>query len=217
MAELKSLTERMDAEFSGFQNKAEQFQISAKSEYEAREARFRTLFVPASKQIVDVIRPRLQLLVDRFKDRVNVKPTVTEHTREVEMKFDSPLARIALTFSMSHDSEVKNLLLEESLKILPILMKFDDRSSLSMPLDKIDEGAIAKWLDDRIVTFIQTVASIYQNQYYLKDHMVSDPIAGVQMPKYAAKATLEVGGKTYYFISEETKREFENQSATAKK
>lgn len=217
MAELKSLTERIDAEFAGFQENTEHFQVAAKSEYEARESRFRNQFLPASKQIVEVIRPRLQLLVDRFKDRVNVKPIVTEHMREVEMKFDSPLARIALTFSLSHDAEVKNLVFDQTLKILPILMQFDDHSSLTMPLDKIDECAITKWFDDRIVGFIQAVAAMHQNQYYLKDHMVTDPIAGVQMPKYAAKTTLEVGGKTHYFISEETKREFENQSAAAKK
>ncbi|MCE9555931.1 MAG: hypothetical protein K8T91_21490 [Planctomycetes bacterium] len=216
MADLKSLTERMDAEFAGFKHQAEDFQVAAKTEYEAREARFRDLFVPATKRVVELIRPRLQLLVDRFKDRVNVKPVMTEHTREVELKFDWPLARIALTFGLTHDADVKNLVLEENLKILPILMKFDDHSSLSMPLDKIDDAAITQWFDDRIVKFVQTVAAIAQNQYYLKDHLVTDPVAGVQMPKYAAKTTLEVGGTTHYFISEETKREFENRRAPAK-
>ena len=42
---------------------------------------------------------------------------------------------------------------------------------------------------------------------------MQDPIAGVSFPKYAAGATLERGGKTYYFIGEETCREFEKQQA----
>ena len=54
-----------------------------------------------------------------------------------------------------------------------------------------------------------------QNEYYLKDHMVEDPIAGVKFPKFAAAATLERGGKTYYFIGEKTRGEFEKQGETA--
>lgn len=216
MNDLKGLTERMDAEFASFQQKTEAFQVAAKAEYEARESRFHNLFEPAAKRLAEMIKPRLQLLVDRFKDRVNVKPVVKEHTREAQFTFDSPLARIALTFSLSHDSDVKNLLFEQDLKILPILMQYEDRSTLTMPLDKIDDAAVTKWFDDRIVNFIQTMAAMHRNQYYLKDHLVTDPIAGVQLPKYAAKATLEEGGKTHYFISEETKREFASRVAAKK-
>ena len=213
MTDLNDLKGRIDAEFAGFQKGVEQFQVAAKSEYEARESRFRDLFTPAAKRVVEVIRPRLQLLVERFKDRVDIKPVMTERQREVTLKFNSPLARIDLTFRLSHDAEVKNLVLEQDLEILPILLEFDRHAGLTMPFDKIDEDKITKWFDDRIVRFVQTVAAIHQNQYYLKDHLVMDPVAGVQLPKYAAKATLEADGKTYYFISDETKREFERGRA----
>lgn len=86
-----------------------------------------------------------------------------------------------------------------------------------VPLDEIDEQQIADWFDDRIVNFVQTVAAMHQNQNYLKGHLVADPIAGVQMPRFAAKATLEADGKTYYFISDETKVEFEKQRKSAGK
>ena len=59
--------------------------------------------------------------------------------------------------------------------------------------------------------FVKTYLSLHENQYYLKDHMVEDPIANVQFPKYAAGATLESGGKTHYFIDEATLREFQKQ------
>jgi YHS domain-containing protein len=96
-------------------------------------------------------------------------------------------------------------------------MKFEPHASLTMPLDKIDEDKTAKWFDDCIVNFVQTVAAMHQNQYYLKDHLVTDPVAGVQMPKYTAKATLEADGKTYYFISDETKCEFAKQRGITSK
>jgi YHS domain-containing protein len=173
--------------------------------------------VPAAKRVVDIARPRLELLIDRFRNKVDVQPIVSEHLRSVTMKFDSPVARIDLTFRLSHDVEVKNLILDENLEILPILMKFEPQASLTMPLDKIDEGKAAKWFDDRVVDFVQTVGAVHRNQYYLKDHLVVDPVAGVQMPKYAAKATLEKDGKTYYFVSDETKAQFAKQHKIATK
>ncbi len=63
-------------------------------------------------------------------------------------------------------------------------------------------------MDDRLVDFVKTYLALHQNEYYLKDHMVEDPIAGIRFPKLAAAATLECDGKTYYFIGEETRREF---------
>jgi YHS domain-containing protein len=45
--------------------------------------------------------------------------------------------------------------------------------------------------------------------------MVEDPVANVRFPKYAAGATLEVQGKTYYFIDETTRQEFQKRQATS--
>ena len=109
-----------------------------------------------------------------------------------------------------------NVIFNYDLQIMPILMKYDAHAELSLPLDAIDEETLAKWVDDRLVQFVQTYLSLHENQYYLKEHMVEDPIAQVQFPKYAAGATLESEGKTHYFIGEETRREFEKQQAAAK-
>ena len=38
--------------------------------------------------------------------------------------------------------------------------------------------------------------------------LVSDTVVGISFPKYFAAATLDHDGKTYDFISEETRREF---------
>jgi YHS domain-containing protein len=213
MSELTALKERLNNEFAEFHKDVTQFQTAAKTEYESREARFRGQFTPAANRVVELVRPRLQLLVDQFKNKVQVQPAMSAHSREVTLKFDSPVARTDLTFRLGHDAEVKNLVLEQTLEILPILMKFDSHSSITTPLDKLDETKLVQWVDDRIVSFVQTYAAMHQNQFYLKDHLVTDPIAGVQMPKYAAKCTLEIDGKTHYFICDETKREFETKRA----
>ena len=55
---------------------------------------------------------------------------------------------------------------------------------------------------------MKTYLSLHKNEYYLKGHMVTDPISDTQFPKYAAAATLNYEGKTYYFIGEETRKAF---------
>ena len=82
-------------------------------------------------------------------------------------------------------------------------MKYDSHDEIEFPLDAIDNTALGKWFDDRIVSFVKSYLAIRESQYYLKDQMVEDPIAKVKFPKFAAGATLEVKGKTVYFIERE--------------
>jgi len=84
-------------------------------------------------------------------------------------------------------------------------------------MDKVDKGAVAKWIDDRIVDFVQTYFSMGENEIYLKDEMVEDPVAHVRFPKMAAATTLEWQGQKFYFIGEETRREFEKQQGIGPK
>lgn len=211
MADTSSLAGRIDARIADAQQQIAAFQKEAEQEYLAREQRYQQQYVPAVKRLVELIKPRLQVLADRFKDRVHVDPLVTAHQRQVTYRFDARIARIELTFRVSHDADVRNLVFDQDLEVLPILMQFDRHSQLTVPLDRIDEAKVLEWVDDRIVAFVQTFLEIHQNRYYQKDILVTDPVAGVEMPKFAAKCSLESGGKTHYFVSEETRREFESR------
>jgi len=46
--------------------------------------------------------------------------------------------------------------------------------------------------------------------------LVEDPVAKIPFPKYLAASTLERAGRTYYFVDEDTRREFEKQPAAKK-
>lgn len=56
-----------------------------------------------------------------------------------------------------------------------------------------------------------------ENEIYLKEYMVEDPIAHVRFPSMAAGSTVEWRGKTFYFIGEETRCEFEKQQGIGSK
>lgn len=207
MADLDKLIGRIDAEFSAIEKRIKQAQSEQLEEHHARQNRL-AIFEKLLAELAAVWRPRLEALTKRFGDRVKVAPHVTETSRDATFEFQSNLARIRLRLSASTDREVRNLVLDYNLEIIPVLMQFDSHQQAEWPLDAIDREAIVAWVDDRIVSFVKTYLALHENEYYLKDHMVDDPIAKVRFPKFAAAATLDRDGKTYYFVADETRREF---------
>jgi YHS domain-containing protein len=216
MPDTNSLASRIDAEFSALEQRYKVRHVEATHQYQERQKRLEqlgTLF----DRLRDIWKPRLEVLVKKFGDRVKVAPRLTPSTREATFEFESNLARISLKFSASTDRDVTQVVLGYDLNIIPVLTRFEGHSELAFPLDAVDPAAVATWVDDRIVSFVKTYLSLHDSEFYLKDQMVEDPVAGVRFPKFAAGATLEWDGETYYFVDEETRREFEKQQRIGSK
>lgn len=207
MSNVQDLVSRIDSEFQAVEKQIREFQSEQVHAYEGRQERLEQ-YQKACEQLRDVWTPRIEALAKRFGDKIKVTPKVTPSLREAKLEVSSPLAEIVLRFSAATDHEVRNLVLDYHLHILPILMKYEKHAQIEFPLSAVDPDAIAKWIDDRIVDFVRTYLALHQNEYYLKGHLVTDPVSGTQFPRYAAAAMLECDGKTYYFIGEETRREF---------
>lgn len=210
MPDLNHLLGRIDAVFESSAAKVKEFQSRQMEELHGRQQRLEQ-FDKLLGDLKDIWRPRLEALAKRFGDKVQLTPSVTPSRREATFKFRSDLAHIDLRFSVFTDSEVRNIVFYYDLQILPILMKFDSHAEIEFPIEKVDREQLAAWMDDRIVSFVQTYLSLHENTYYLKGHLVDDPIANVRFPKYAAGATLERDGKTLYFVSEETCQQYVKQ------
>ena len=215
MANIDSLMKRIDAEFESMEKRIEEVKSEQLHEYQERQKRLAS-FEKLLAELASVWNPRLNAIIRRFGDHVKVTPTLASTSRQAKLEFQSELAQIRLRLSASTDQDVRKLVLDYNLEILPILMQFQSHQQAEWPLDKIDKAAIANWIDDRLVDFVRTFLSLQENEYYLKDHMVEDPVAGIRFPKYAAGATCQRDGKTYYFIADETRREFEAKHTAAK-
>jgi hypothetical protein len=207
MAEVNDLLKRIDAEFNAGKDKIKTLQAEKLQEHADREKRLEK-FGTLAEKLVDVWRPRLEALKEKFGDRAQVTPTIEPSRRSAQFKFKTDLARVDLRFSVFTDPDVRNFVISYDLSILPILMRFESHSETSFPLDKVDSKVLGQWIDDRIVGFVRTYLSLHENEYYMKGHMVEDPVAKIQFPKYAAGATLNKDGKTLYFIDEQTRDEF---------
>jgi YHS domain-containing protein len=210
MPDISNLLNRIDAEFSALNEKIKKTQVEQVEAHKGYQARL-DVFSKAVEELRELWRPRLEALAKRFGERVKVTPRLTPSSREATFEFQSSLAQVWLKFTAYADRDVRNVVLEYDLEIIPVLMEFESHAEKSFPLQGIDKEAVAGWIDDRIIGFVRTYLALHENDYYLKDHMVEDPIAHVRFPKYAAAATLQQKGQTYYFISEETRQEFEKQ------
>jgi hypothetical protein len=210
MSDISGLASRIDAEFSAVEEKAKKFQAENVEQHKQRQNRVEQLG-KVFDQLREVWKPRLELLVQKFGDRVKATPRIVPSTREAVFEFQSRLAAVRLKFSASTDRDVRKVVLNYDLQIIPVLMRFKAHDELEFSLDAVDPQAVARWMDDRIVDFVQTYFAMGENEIYLKDEMVEDPVAHVTFPRMAAATTLEWQGRKFYFIGEETRREFEKQ------
>jgi YHS domain-containing protein len=220
--DLKNLLDRIDAEASIQEERTKRRQQERVAAFETRQRRYRELLQPTVSRLKKLWLPRLQLFAEKFQslatkfgESVKTSPDIRvghdlEHTGQVAFVCESAPAQIQLKFGLSHDFEVRDLVMEYDLTIIPVFLKFEPHARLEQKIESFDDDKAAQWLDDRIVDFIRTYLAIHENVTYVADRMVEDPIAQIRFPKYAAKSTLQKEGITYYFISNETKREFQN-------
>jgi YHS domain-containing protein len=213
MADSTNLSDRIDAQFAALGDKIKKAQQEEVENYKARQKRLEK-FAQVVEELRNVWEPRLDTLMKKFGEQIKVTPQFTQAGREARFTFDSNLAHVVLKLAASADRDVRNLVVSYDLEIVPILMKFDRHAEIEFPLEAVDRAALGKWLDDRIVGFVQTYLALHENEYYLKDYMVEDPVVKMRFPKFAAGATLQKDGKMLYFINEETRKEYEKKSAS---
>lgn len=213
MADTKNLANQIDAAFAAMEEKRRKFQADESKRHQDWVRRLDQLG-GIFDGLRDVWKPRLEVLMQKFGDKVTAKPSLAPSSRNVALDFQSEVAKIRMRFQATTDHDIRKIILHYDLEIIPILMQFDSHAELEMPIDAIDREAIGRWIDERILSFVQTYVSLHENQYYLKEQMVQDPVSGTRFPKFSAGATLERDGKKYYFISEESRREFESKGAT---
>jgi len=214
MRDVNELVNRIESAFTVVKEKAKQQQQRELLLYQERQKRLAE-YEKIQAKVVEITRPRLEALAKRAGDRVAITPSVSQTRRSARFEFRSTEAYITLTFSIVPDQDIKNLVVEYDLRIVPVLWRFDSHAEFNTPIAAPDLDGLSKWLDDQIVGFVELYIQIHESELYDKAEFVEDPVAKVKFPKFAAGATLERGGQTYYFIDEESKSAFERVNAGA--
>jgi YHS domain-containing protein len=217
MTDLDAFIRRIDQELA-----AEVGQQKAAWAEQVRESRERgprlERYEAAAKHVIELLKPRLAAFIERFKDVVKAEPSVREHSRSMNLTFAATVAKVTLTFEVFPDRDVSHIRLECTQEIVPVVVRYDKQSVLEFPLDAVQDEAVVQWFDERIVTFVKTYLALVRQdaalKEHLKDQLVEDPVTKIRFPKYLAASTLERDGRTYYFVDEDTRREFEKGLST---
>lgn len=214
MSDVNELARRIDEALAGVKGKAQQQAQQRLQEFQARQELLEE-YEKAQAKIVETVKPRLEAPAKRAGERVKVTPGVSQTRRAATLEFKSSKGQIVLTFSVAPDQDVKRAVVEQDPKVVPVLWKFDSHAEFGTPIDNVDAAGLAKWVDDRILAFVDLFTQIHEAEPFDKSQVVEDPVAKVSFPKFAAGATLEHGGQTYHFVDDKSKAEFAKQKGIA--
>lgn len=215
MSNINDLVARIEGTFTSAKEKAKSRQQQELKLHQERQKLFQE-YEKVQARIIEIAKPRLEALAKRSGERVTVTPSVSESRRSVRFEFRSPRAYMTLLFSVAPDREIKNAVVDYDLKIVPVLWRFDSHGEFSSPIAAFDADGLTKWLDDRIVGFVELYVQIHEAEILDKAEYVEDPVAKIKFPKFAAGASLEQGGQTYFFIDENTRSEFAKAKGDAR-
>jgi YHS domain-containing protein len=209
MATLEELERRIKEKLArseeGRQVQQEQLRNGMK-EQEARLARYTTV---ADHLTREVIRPRLERLAACFD---NARVPEDEGSRHgVVCRFERTArfpAAATLELGITRDGEAHQVEIVYSLTILPIFFPYDQQGHLVQPLDALDEGKVAAWVEDRIVGFVDAYLRLETVDQYQAENVVTDPVCGMRLNRVHASAQTEYRGVKHYFCVEDCRRKF---------
>jgi YHS domain-containing protein len=210
MSDVSKLLGWLDEAIAGAREKVQQQNRDLLQDYAESQKRLQR-FEQARDQVRAIARPRLEALARRFGDLVRIKPCITQTRATATLEFQSSNAFLTLTFSVVPDQAVRNLVVEYDLDVIPVLLMFESHAEFRAPIDNLDPAALETWLDEWIVKFVEFYVRLHESEVYGRSGYVEDPMVNVKFPKFAAGATLEHNGTTYYFINERTREDFARQ------
>ncbi len=117
-----------------------------------------------------------------------------EHTKEMP-------STTTLDISLEPADEFRTLRAVYRLRILPVFMDYERFAEVAFPADRVDEVALAAWIENRLLEFVRTYLRIRTHPGYHHSQLVTDPVCQMTFAIGAAAARLEQGGRTFYFCS----------------
>jgi len=176
------------------------------AEAEARHQRYTAL---ADRLIQEVISPRVEKLKSLFDNARMPGARNSRHTVccqfEHTMRFP---ATARLEMGVTRDGEIKTVILQSQVEILPVFFPVEGRDTLTMPLNEVDEEKAAAWVEAKIVQFVDSYLRLETSNHHQEGNMVTDPVCGMRVNKAFAPAQITYRGQTYYFCIPECQARF---------
>lgn len=210
MPDDQTFTARLQAVKAEYNASIDALKLKAGSDAKRLERRY-AQYEQVRKEIAStILEPRLKELANQFPE---VRSSISRNIDGGQVTISFPRtperpALVELVLSVAHDDAFDKVLLEYELHIIPVFIEFEKHSRLALPIDGMDLGAAARWLDDRLIGFAKTYYSMQFIEYYQRDNIATDPVLNRRIPRNLAVASIEHKGATYCFASEESLKMF---------
>lgn len=210
MADTSTLEQRIQAEFAASAQRKKSAEQDRAKEAAQREQGL-AAFEKACEELKAVWRPRLEAFAARFGDQIKVTPSLTPSQRQVKMVFLTGMASMDLSLTVAPSPDLTKIALDYDLLIVPMFFDYERHSRLEMPLAGIDKAAIGQWIDDRLISCVKAYLAMQDNDAYVQRAMVEDPVTKARFLPADAKAKLQHAGRTLYFATEASMREYKQK------
>ena len=122
-------------------------------------------------------------------------------------------ATVILDFGLFPEKTGEEVTVRYTLDILPTLMEYKRNDESSFPLESSDE-ALGRWVEEKILEFVDTYLRLETHPLYQKDYTVVDLVCGMPISATAAPCRIERHGHTLYFCSEHCKDAYLKEKGT---
>jgi YHS domain-containing protein len=173
------------------------------------ELRAKQYTTSADRLIQEVIHPRMEKLKSLFENARASETRCSRHVCCLQFEHTPRFPATAfLEFGVSRDGEIKKVILQFEMEVLPAFTTFERKDELSMPLDEVDDQKAAAWVEAKVLQFVDSYLQLETLSPYQQENIVTDPVCGMRVNKVFAPAQMAHRGKTYYFCLPECQARF---------
>jgi hypothetical protein len=160
MAEPSSLADRIDAEFAAAKQRNVAIQNQDVRYFQERQQRLEAVD-KILNELRSIWRDQLDELAKLLGERVKVVASIAAGNRIAKFSVQSRIAQMDFRFAVFTDDDVRNLIFQYDLEVVPASTKYDSHSELSFPMNNVDRRLLAEWISDRIISFMKTYLSVH--------------------------------------------------------
>lgn len=156
-----------------------------------------------SKLVREVVAPRAAHMLQHLgQSEKTARQKITNSSWRCEIPHSAVLpVTIELSFSAIPCDDGAAALWQHDLTILPVLIDYSHHRERTFPLKPSPAEALAVWVEDALLDFIDAVQHVETNPSYYRDAMVVDPVCGMRLPPVRIAAKIDEQGKTVCFCS----------------
>ena len=216
MKTLQDFSHRIEARLAA----ARQLPIRNSSDFEQSMTRFASKlqqFEAVVKHVMgEIVRPRMERLTNYFPESTISKPTET-YSCTCWFGGSHTTTMAVLQLGIDHDERLERLELSYELKVTPAFLSYERHDRLFLDLvpgrvdpgwrtagggEWIDQQATIKWVENRLLGFVDTYLRLQACGSPSQGEIVVDPVCKMRIKKAEAKGVQEHKGHAYYFCSE---------------